>query len=169
MQNGASLIVPRRRRISAGLWRAPCSSETTTTTSQEKGKENEKDSAPFRKLDMELHTVYNHAHSSSFFLSILKSCNEIKSLHHTLTLLSLLTIRGISLTSLLSDYLVVSLAKCGAMEDSLFLFWKLSRRTVFSWTALISAYADSGQGEKALQMYECMQQDDIAITLMLAS
>ncbi|KAI5077823.1 hypothetical protein GOP47_0007647 [Adiantum capillus-veneris] len=43
-------------------------------------------------------------------------------------------------TGFLGGYLVIALARCGAVEDAVQISFTLSHRTVFSWTAIISAY-----------------------------
>ncbi|MCO5575700.1 hypothetical protein L7F22_029504 [Adiantum nelumboides] len=67
----------------------------------------------------------------------------------------------IQLSGFLGDYLVATLAKCGAAVEA----WKLSltlpRRTVFSWSAIISAHVDGGHHSEALKLYQCMQEDNV--------
>lgn len=62
---------------------------------------------------------------------------------------------------LLAGYLVVTFAKCGAIEDALHLSQRLSHRSVFSWTAIISACADFGRGSQALELHDYMLDDGV--------
>ncbi|KAH7281258.1 hypothetical protein KP509_36G038100 [Ceratopteris richardii] len=55
----------------------------------------------------------------------------------------------------------MTLAKCGAVDDARVLSASLPYLTVFSWTAILFAYADSGRGEEALEAYQCMQKNGI--------
>ncbi|KAH7416122.1 hypothetical protein KP509_14G076500 [Ceratopteris richardii] len=57
--------------------------------------------------------------------------------------------------------MVVTLAKCGAIDDAKQLISTLSSGTIFSWNALISACVDSGHNSEALQYFHYMQQDGI--------
>lgn len=52
-------------------------------------------------------------------------------------------------------------AKCGALDDALFVSRTLPCRTVFSFSSLISAYADCGRSIEALQMHQCMTEEGI--------
>ncbi|MCO5575705.1 hypothetical protein L7F22_029508 [Adiantum nelumboides] len=61
----------------------------------------------------------------------------------------------------LTGYLVITLARCGAVEDALQVALTLPRRNVFSWTAIISAYIDRGSWRQALHMYSRMDADGI--------
>lgn len=55
----------------------------------------------------------------------------------------------------------MTLAKCGAIEDALQLSQSLPQRTVFSWTALISACADCGRPLQALALHQSMLHDGV--------
>lgn len=50
--------------------------------------------------------------------------------------------------------LVSLYAKCGSILDAENMFEGLSQKDVVSWTALLAAYAQTDQGEKALKLYE---------------
>ncbi|MCO5601077.1 hypothetical protein L7F22_055196 [Adiantum nelumboides] len=61
----------------------------------------------------------------------------------------------------LAGYLVIALARCGAVEDALQVALTLPRLNVFSWTAIISAYIDRRSWHQALHMYSQMDADGI--------
>ena len=65
--------------------------------------------------------------------------------------------------SVVGSYLVVALAKCGSVEDAAHVssFLPPSARSVFSWTAIISAYVDLGSPHGALAAYRSMHNDGI--------
>ncbi|KAH7316071.1 hypothetical protein KP509_21G077300 [Ceratopteris richardii] len=65
------------------------------------------------------------------------------------------------LSGIVGDYLVVTLAKCGGLELARSISALLPQRTVFSWTALISAYTDAGRSHEALSMYQSMLEEGI--------
>lgn len=63
----------------------------------------------------------------------------------------------------LANSLISFYAKCGSMEESLFMFNKLKQeRNVVSWNAIIHGYAQNGQGNAAIEMYEKMKQTGFA-------
>eukprot|EP00250_Pteridium_aquilinum_P017896 c23827_g4_i2 orf=311-2656(-) len=47
-------------------------------------------------------------------------------------------------------------SKCGNVEEAWWFFENLPTRDAFSWNAMITAYAQHGDGEKALQLFCCM-------------
>lgn len=55
----------------------------------------------------------------------------------------------------------MALAKCGAIDDALLLSSTLPRLSVFSWTSIISAYAERGHGLQALEVWQHMQEDGV--------
>eukprot|EP00250_Pteridium_aquilinum_P022499 c25392_g4_i3 orf=1-279(+) len=52
-------------------------------------------------------------------------------------------------------------AKCGSLSKAQDVLEKLPSRDVVSWNALIAGYAQEGQGEQALNCFECMQREGI--------
>lgn len=62
--------------------------------------------------------------------------------------------------------------KCGSIADAQETFDGLLERNVVSWNAMLATYVEQGQGEKALQLYNKMQQagaspDDITIVWVM--
>ncbi|KAH8973883.1 hypothetical protein BDL97_01G071100, partial [Sphagnum fallax] len=53
--------------------------------------------------------------------------------------------------------LVNMYAKCGHMEEALRVFNKMPSHDVVSWTAMILGHVKSGQGQKALELFQQMQ------------
>ncbi|MCO5599480.1 hypothetical protein L7F22_053584 [Adiantum nelumboides] len=51
--------------------------------------------------------------------------------------------------------------KCGSIEDAEDICADLSKSDVVLWTAMLSAYTEQGQGEKALDFYKQMQRDSL--------
>eukprot|EP00249_Psilotum_nudum_P036556 c797_g1_i1 orf=24-215(-) len=47
--------------------------------------------------------------------------------------------------------------KCGSLEDSRRIFKGMARRDVVSWTSMIEACIEHGQGKEALQLFQRMQ------------
>lgn len=57
--------------------------------------------------------------------------------------------------------LVDSYAKCGSLVDAKLVFDNMPHRDVVCWTAMIMAFALSGEGEVALQLYRTMEKEGI--------
>lgn len=69
----------------------------------------------------------------------------------------------------LANSLISLYAKCGSMEDSLLVFSKMRERNVVSWNAVICGYAQNGQGNGAIEMYQKMKLSGIqpnSVTLL---
>ncbi|KAI5069792.1 hypothetical protein GOP47_0016093 [Adiantum capillus-veneris] len=59
----------------------------------------------------------------------------------------------------IGNTLVHMYAKCGALTQAKDVFDKLPVKTVVSWTALIAGYAQLGQGEEALSLFDQMKEE----------
>eukprot|EP00250_Pteridium_aquilinum_P004022 c14276_g1_i1 orf=495-2414(+) len=101
------------------------------------------------------------APSDNVYLSLLKACNKSKALSHVKSVHWHLTRHDANLSSLLGDYLVMTLAKCGAIDEACQIFGTFDRRTVYSWTALISAFVDCDRVHEAFDTYQRMRMDGI--------
>uniref|UniRef100_A0A6N2JZY6 Pentatricopeptide repeat-containing protein n=1 Tax=Salix viminalis TaxID=40686 RepID=A0A6N2JZY6_SALVM len=71
-----------------------------------------------------------------------------------------------------SNALITMYAKCGIVEDAYQAFNSMSATDCISWNAMISAYSLHGQGEKALLLYQEMEEkgftpDEITILVIL--
>ncbi|KAI5073852.1 hypothetical protein GOP47_0011865 [Adiantum capillus-veneris] len=99
---------------------------------------------------------------TSIYLSLLKASVRSNSLLLVLYTRIHLTANRVSVKGFLADYLVMTLAKCGAVDEARNLSASLPHLTVFSWTAIIFAYANSDRGEEALEAYQDMLKDGIS-------
>ncbi|MCO5559295.1 hypothetical protein L7F22_012890 [Adiantum nelumboides] len=99
--------------------------------------------------------------STDTYLTLLRACNRYKALTHLRSVHAHIACHGVELHSFLGDYLVLSLAKCGAVSDAYTVCRTLPCLTVFSWTAIISAYAECCCGKEALEMFQHMLQDAV--------
>ncbi|PSR87447.1 Pentatricopeptide repeat-containing protein [Actinidia chinensis var. chinensis] len=52
-------------------------------------------------------------------------------------------------------------AKCGSIKDAIQIFQEMPDRNIVSWNALISAYAQDGDGEATLRSFKQMVQSDL--------
>nr|TKS02534.1 pentatricopeptide repeat-containing protein [Populus alba] len=94
--------------------------------------------------------------NSSTFSSALLGCSDLSALQlgrqvHQLVCKSPLCDDTTAGTSLISMY-----CKCGVLEDGWKLFVQVPRRDVVTWNAMISGYAQHGEGKKALGLFDEM-------------
>lgn len=101
------------------------------------------------------------APSVNVYRSILKACVKRKALPQARRLRALLTVNGLQSNVPLGECLVSVLVDCGGLEDALSVFHELPRRTVLSWTAVISGHCTSEQGQQGLEMYHKMQNEGV--------
>lgn len=106
-----------------------------------------------RQMDM--------AASVHTYLTLLKSCTKLKALALVQRIYAHVAFHRVPLSGILGDYMVVTLAKCGAIDEAKLLMDTLAARTIFSWNALISSCVESARSKEALKLYQCMQQDGV--------
>lgn len=99
--------------------------------------------------------------SINTYLTLLKTCIKFKALTQAHRIHAHLAFHNVPLSGLLGDYMVVTLAKCGAIDDAKQLHVSLSSRTVFSWNAIISACVEFERSKEALDFYHSMQEDGV--------
>lgn len=97
-----------------------------------------------------------HVPSVSMYRCLLKACAERKALVQVKQVEGHLAKNGLQFVGSLGEHMVCTLVNCGDLEHAIELFLRLPRRTVFSWTAMISGYTASGQVKEALRMYRWM-------------
>ncbi|KAI5060693.1 hypothetical protein GOP47_0025113 [Adiantum capillus-veneris] len=91
------------------------------------------------------------------YISILKLCNKSKKLVCAKYVYDHVKENCSECSCLLLEHLVVTMAICGDIEDASKLFNTLTFKTVICWTAIITSWIDCGQPQKALEMYDCME------------
>lgn len=92
------------------------------------------------------------------FTCILKACAITEALNHGKLIHAKITKRGLESDLFAGSTLVDMYAKCGSLKDAHNAFDSLSEKNVVSWSALIAGYTNNGHGQKALLLYERMQQ-----------
>lgn len=92
------------------------------------------------------------------YLSVLNACANPSNLEWGKKIHSHALGAGFVSDGSVGNALVNMYAKCGSMEDARQVFDGMVKRDVVSWTAMIGGYAESGQSEKAFQMFQEMQQ-----------
>ncbi|KAH7426213.1 hypothetical protein KP509_11G090500 [Ceratopteris richardii] len=102
--------------------------------------------------------------SASTYMLLLRTCNQNKFLQGSRQICTHALQHKPKFPEFLGNYLVISLAKCGAIEEACSIFQALPSRTVYSWTAIISAHAFGGYAKKALDMQKSMVEDGVNLS-----
>ncbi|MCO5577533.1 hypothetical protein L7F22_031364 [Adiantum nelumboides] len=101
--------------------------------------------------------------ASHKYARFLQECIKSKDLVQGMLLHSPLHEMGIDSGLFLGNTLVHMYAKCGCLQHARYVFENLSESNLFSWTAIISAYADHGEPEEAIHLYG--QMHELGLTL----
>eukprot|EP01018_Ginkgo_biloba_P009349 Gb_05354 [translate_table: standard] len=88
---------------------------------------------------------------------ILQDCVKVRALLDGKRVHSHIVKTGLSTDVFLGNNLINMYAKCGSLLDACQMFDKMPERNLVTWTAMITAYAQNGQGEKAIKMFCLMQ------------
>lgn len=92
---------------------------------------------------------------------LLKACTKSKDLLKAKQIRAHIDQHGLKSSSPLGEYIVDTFVKCGGLQDAIELFNDLPVKSALSWTAVISGYANCGQGQEALRMYAFMQEEGV--------
>ncbi|KAH7427583.1 hypothetical protein KP509_10G050400 [Ceratopteris richardii] len=65
---------------------------------------------------------------------------------------------GVDSSLFLGNTILYMYARCGWLQDARYVFGNLSENNLFSWTAMISAYAEHGEVEEAIFLYQRMRE-----------
>lgn len=111
-----------------------------------------------KALDVLLHMdKHGIVPTVEMYVCLLKACAKKKSLFQAKHVHAHLAKHRLESMRFLGESLVLTMVKCGSLEDALEIFHRLPQRTSFSWTAVISGYTDAGCSSEALRMYHCMR------------
>ncbi|KAJ7528130.1 hypothetical protein O6H91_16G085400 [Diphasiastrum complanatum] len=111
---------------------------------------------------MELMVQQNAQVPIKGYVGLLKVCARRKALAEGKRVHSLIVQSGFDSDIVIGNTLVYMYAKCGSELDARKVFNTMPQRNVFSWTAIISIYANHGQGEEAINLFQQMKQTGIA-------
>ncbi|KAI5057039.1 hypothetical protein GOP47_0028857 [Adiantum capillus-veneris] len=100
--------------------------------------------------------------SSYTLVSLFKACGIIQDLHHGRLFHANAMAYGFESKGFVDNTLISMYGKCGAILDAEHMFHRSSERDLVSWNAMLSAYVDHNQAEKALQLYVQMQDDNVS-------
>ncbi|KAK4490517.1 hypothetical protein RD792_001197 [Penstemon davidsonii] len=88
---------------------------------------------------------------------ILSICASISDLQRGKQIHAYIIKFGYFSNTLLGNALISLYAKCGDLYQCLIMFHSMTEKDVVSWNSIISAYAQHGEGEKAIQCFNTMQ------------
>ena len=97
-----------------------------------------------------------HMNPPETYHSLLQSCIRKKDIIKGRNLLSLLTCNGLASHPSFGAILISMFGTCGNLQEAQWLFCRLPHPNLFSWTAIILAYARLGHGEQAIDIYHQM-------------
>lgn len=97
----------------------------------------------------------------SIYQLLLRTCAKRRALLQAKRVYAYMVKHELDSVTCLGESLVSTFVKCGAVEDAVQVLNGLTSQTVYSWTAVISGYASSGRGHKALRIYQQMRDQGV--------
>ncbi|XP_057873990.1 pentatricopeptide repeat-containing protein At3g24000, mitochondrial isoform X1 [Cryptomeria japonica] len=98
---------------------------------------------------------------SSNFACILTACAQFGALEQGMNIHRVIIESGFSSDVVVASALVDMYGKCGSIDKARELFYKMPKRDVISWTAMIVGYAQNGFVEKALETFKEIQLEGV--------
>ncbi|KAH8935595.1 hypothetical protein BDL97_17G036900 [Sphagnum fallax] len=95
------------------------------------------------------------------FVGVLNACASIMALEEGRYAHEQIIQNGCESDAFVGNSLIVMYAKCGSMEEASRVFNKLPSRAVVCWTAMIFGHVKYGEGHKALELFQKMQQEGV--------
>jgi pentatricopeptide repeat protein len=95
------------------------------------------------------------------FMGVLNACASVVSLEEGRYAHEQILKTGCESNVFVQSSLIDMYAKCGSMEDAGRVFNKMVLHDVVSWNAMILGHVKCGQGQKALELFNCMQQEGV--------
>lgn len=107
-------------------------------------------------------------------VSVVSACAQLGSLEHGNWVYSYLNRNNFELTVLLGNTFIDMFAKCGDIKKADMVFRKMTRRSIVTWTAIVSGLAFNGQCREALALFKrmCSEQvepDDVIFIAVLSA
>ncbi|XP_020257498.1 pentatricopeptide repeat-containing protein At4g33990 [Asparagus officinalis] len=99
--------------------------------------------------------------SQGTFVSVLPACSHVGALRKGMKIHGRSIQIGLELDVFVGTCLIDMYAKCGRLDEAMLLFAKVPRRTSYPWNAIISGLGVHGHGDKALELFEEMQQEGV--------
>ncbi|ONK58483.1 uncharacterized protein A4U43_C09F13510 [Asparagus officinalis] len=95
------------------------------------------------------------------FVAVVTAASELASLFHGLQSHNQIIKCGLDDDPLISNSLIDMYAKCGCIQESRVVFNSTDGRDTVCWNSMISRYAQHGQSEEALRVFQLMREQEI--------
>jgi pentatricopeptide repeat protein len=95
------------------------------------------------------------------FVGVLNACASVVALEEGRRVHQQIIECGWDSNFFVVNSLIDMYAKCGSIEDASRVFNKMSSRDVVTWNAMILGHVECGQGQKALELFQQMQQEHV--------
>lgn len=95
------------------------------------------------------------------FVSVLSACTSQAARAEGEQIHALIVSCGFQLDIILGNALINMYGKCGSLEVAQRIFDNMLELDTVSWTSMIAAYSQHGQGKAALKMFYCMQREGV--------
>ncbi|KAJ7552692.1 hypothetical protein O6H91_06G065100 [Diphasiastrum complanatum] len=95
------------------------------------------------------------------YLSILKACSSSSTPDQGKSIHAQVCRSGLDLDIFVGSALVDMYAKFRCIDEALAVFLKLPKRDIVAWNAIIAGYAQCGNAEEALKLFESMQKEGL--------
>ena len=95
------------------------------------------------------------------FVSVISSCSELATLGQGQQIHAEAIKAGASSVVAVISSLISMYSKCGCLEDSIKAFLECEQEDLVLWSAMITAYGFHGQGDKAIKLFERMEQEEL--------
>lgn len=92
--------------------------------------------------------------------TVVSSCAKLASLYHGQAVHGKVILMGVDSNMLVSSALVDMYCKCGVPLDARVIFETMPIKNVIIWNSMILGYAQNGEAEEALTLYERMLQEN---------
>eukprot|EP00250_Pteridium_aquilinum_P020176 c24737_g10_i2 orf=530-2113(+) len=106
-------------------------------------------------------SLYGISISRDSFHSLLLECSRNRDVTGGRKLYSLMVHCDASSDALLGEHLIRLFSACGSLLESNIVFSNIAKPTVYTWHFIISAHASLGEGQKAIELFYDMQDDEI--------
>ncbi|KAJ4957025.1 hypothetical protein NE237_013808 [Protea cynaroides] len=94
-------------------------------------------------------------------VSILPAYSHLGALQHGMRIHGRSIKTGLHVDVFVGTCLIDMYSKCGKLDDAMYLFLEMPQRSSVPWNAIISSHGIHGHGEKALMLFQKMQDKDV--------
>ncbi|CAK9881759.1 unnamed protein product [Sphagnum jensenii] len=99
--------------------------------------------------------------NSITFVGVMNACANREALEEGRCVHQRIIQSGFQMNVFVGNSLVDMYAKCGSIDDAWRVFHKMPSQDVVTWTTMILGHVKCGQGQKALELFQQMQQEGV--------